>query len=450
MNDSKLSHVVDLLQNRDASGLAEWLAALPPGEAKRLATRLDIAEQALLFESLPLADAALLLQELTIAQAAAVLLELPTETAAALVAAFPSNEQADLVGELKSAAEPILAALPLDVAQRVRKLSEYHADSAGGLMIAEFLAFPESALVEDAIEDLRTNAARYARLHAQYAYVVDDAQRLSGVLRLRDLLLVERQVALREIMTREPLRVPADMPLDDVLRLFDRHPFFGLPVVDAANRLLGVVLATDVEEALADRSDRRMLLASGVWTGEEYRSMNWTSRVLRRFPWLAVSLVLSLAAASVIGLYEETLTAAIALTVFLPVISGMGGNSGNQALAVSIRELSLGLVQPREFLWVAGKEAIVGLVNGLVLGAAIAGVCLVWQGNGRLSFVVGAAIVLNTLIAACLGGILPLALQRWKLDPALASGPILAAITDLCGFLVALVLADNLLPRAGQ
>lgn len=449
MNDN-LSHVVDRLQNRDASGLTEWLAALPPGEAKRLVTRLDINEQAQLFELLPLADAALLLQELTIAQVAAVLLELPTETAAALVAAFPSNEQADLVGELKSAAEPILAALPLDVAQRVRKLSEYHADSAGGLMIAEFLAFPESASVEDAIEDLRANAARYARLHAQYAYVVDDAQRLSGVLRLRDLLLVERQVALREIMTREPLRVPADMPLDDLLRLFDRHPFFGLPVVDAANRLLGVVLATDVEEALADRSDRRMLLASGVWTGEEYRSMNWTSRVLRRFPWLAVSLLLSLAAASVIGLYEETLTAAIALTVFLPVISGMGGNSGNQALAVSIRELSLGLVHPREFLWVAGKEAIVGLVNGLILGAAIAGVCLVWQGNGRLSFVVGAAIVLNTLIAACLGGILPLALQRWKLDPALASGPILAAITDLCGFLVALVLADNLLPRAGQ
>jgi magnesium transporter len=376
-------------------------------------------------------------------------MHLPTDKATALVAAFPSNEQADLVGELKSAAEPILVALPLDVAQRVRKLSQYHADTAGGLMIGEFLAFPESALVEEAIEDLRANAARYARYHAQYAYVADDAQRLTGVLRLRDLLLVDRQVSLREIMTPKPLRVPADMQLDDLARLFDRHPYYGLPVVDGADRLLGVVLATDTEEALAERADRRMLLASGVWSGEEYRSMSWPGRVLRRFPWLAVSLLLSLAAASVIGWYEETLKAAIALTVFLPVISGMGGNSGNQALAVSIRELSLGLVQPREFLWVVGKEAVVGLVNGVILGVAIAGVCLLWQGNGRLSFVVGAAIVLNTLVAACLGGILPLALKRWKLDPALASGPILAAITDLCGFLVALVLADNLLPRAG-
>ena len=447
MSDINLSQFVDLLRARDVTRLSELLAALPPGESKRLATRLDTSAQAELFSLLPLADGALLLQELLIPQAAEVLLRLPVEKAAALVAGFPSNEQADLVGEMKSAAEPILAALPLDVAQRVRKLSEYHAETAGGLMIGEFLAFPETALVEDAITDLRTNATLYSRFHAQYAYVVDAAQRLTGVLRLRDLLLVERHVALQEIMTRSPLRVSADMPLDDLLRLFDRHPFYGLPVVDTANRLVGVVLDTDVEEAWAEQSDRRMLLASGVWSGEEYRSMNWTNRVLRRFPWLAVSLLLSLVAASVIGWYEETMTATIALAVFLPVISGMGGNSGNQALAVSIRELSLGLVQPREFVWVVGKEAIVGIVNGVILGVAIAVVCLVWQRNLLLSVVVGSAIIVNTLLAACLGGILPLALKRWKLDPALASGPILAAVTDLCGFLVALVLADNLLPR---
>ncbi|MBC7816575.1 MAG: CBS domain-containing protein [Planctomycetaceae bacterium] len=158
-------------------------------------------------------------------------------------------------------------------------------------MIAEFLAFPESALIGDVIEDLRTNAALYSRFHAQYAYVVDAGQRLTGVLRLRDLLLVERTLALREIMTRDPLRVPADTPLDDLLRLLDRHPYFGLPAVDAADRLLGTALATDCEEALSERSDRRMLLASGVWSGEEYRSMSWTNRAMRRFPWLAVSLL---------------------------------------------------------------------------------------------------------------------------------------------------------------
>jgi magnesium transporter len=137
------------------------------------------------------------------------------------------------------------------------------------------------------------------------------------------------------------------------------------------------------------------------------------------------------------------------LTVFLPVISGMGGNSGNQALAVSIRELSLGLVQPQEYLWVVTKEAVVGLTNGLLISIIVAALAWAWQRNLRLSAVVGIAIALNTLVAACLGGILPLILKQWRLDPALASGPVLAAVNDMCGFLLALVLADWILPGTG-
>jgi magnesium transporter len=259
-------------------------------------------------------------------------------------------------------------------------------------------------------------------------------------------LLLERSDPLSQAMIREPMRVPAEMPLDELLRFFDKHPYFGAPVVDAENRLLGVVLRADVEEASSERSDRRWLVASGVLGGEEIRSMTWSSRVLRRAPWLGISLILGLAAASVIGWYQETLASAIALTVFLPVISGMGVNSGNQALAVSIRELSLGLVQPQEFLWVVAKEAVVGTINGLLLAIMVAVLAWGWQRNIRLSAVVGIAVALNTLVAACLGGIIPLVLKRWRLDPALASGPVLSAITDLCGFLFALVLADLILP----
>jgi magnesium transporter len=203
----------------------------------------------------------------------------------------------------------------------------------------------------------------------------------------------------------------------------------------------------DVEEATSDRADRRILVMSGILRGEESRSMSWTGRVMRRAPWLCASLILSLAAASVIGWYQETLSAAIALAVFLPVISGMGGNSGNQALAVSIRELSLGLVQPHEFLRVVSKEVIVGLANGFVLGIVVTMLCFTWQRNIRLSLVVGLAIALNVVVSACLGGILPLLLKRGRFDPALASGPVLAAINDLCGFIFALALADTFLPK---
>jgi len=344
----------------------------------------------------------------------------------------------------------VLRDLAAETANRAERLSQYSPDTAGGLMVAELLRFPETASVADVIDDLRAHAEEYKRLQAQYAYIVDDLERLIGVLRLRDLLLLDRDDLLSQAMSRNPVRVHADLPLDELLRLFDKHPFFGVPVVDAENRLLGVVLRADVEEASSERADRRWLFASGVIGGEEVRSMTWSSRVLRRAPWLAISLLLSMVAASVIGWYQETLTSAIALTVFLPVISGMGGNSGNQALAVSIRELSLGLVQPQEFLWVVAKEAVVGLINGLLLAVIVAALAWGWQRSIRLSAVVGIAVALNTLVAACLGGIVPLVLKRWRLDPALASGPVLSAVTDLCGFLIALVLADLILLHAAS
>jgi magnesium transporter len=409
---------------------------------------LERTEQRQLLTLLPVDEAAQLLKELSISQAARMLTALAPARAAALVENFPSNEQADLVAELDDEASPIVASLSAATANRVRRLGQYRADTAGGLMVAEYVAYPEHVRVSDVIDDLRAHAPEYSRLDVQYAYITDSSDRLIGVLRLRDLLLLDHSEAASKAMTPEPHRVRSDATIDELLRFFDRHSFLGVPVVDGDNRLLGVVLRVDVEEATGERADRRMLLMSGVLGGEESRSMHWTSRVMKRAPWLCVSLLLSLAAASVIGWYQETLAAAIALAVFLPVISGMGGNSGNQALAVSIRELSLGLVQPKEFRWVVLKELSVGLTNGLILGLAVAALCFAWQRSLRLSVVVGLAIALNIVVAACLGGIVPLLLKNCRLDPALASGPVLAAVNDLCGFVFALVLADFLLPHS--
>ena len=170
-------------------------------------------------------------------------------------------------------------------------------------------------------------------------------------------------------------------------------------------------------------------------------------RSSRRLSWLSVNVVLNILAASVIVLYQDTLEKAIILAVFLPIISDMSGCSGNQAVAVSIRELALGLVRPREILRVLAKEASVGLLNGLVLGALLAIASLLWQGNPYLGFVVGTALAANTLLAACLGGVIPLALRAMKADPALASGPMLTTVTDMCGFFLLLSLAQFVLPK---
>ncbi|MFH1764622.1 MAG: magnesium transporter [Gemmatimonadota bacterium] len=170
-------------------------------------------------------------------------------------------------------------------------------------------------------------------------------------------------------------------------------------------------------------------------------------RSRRRLSWLSINIVLNILAASVIAFYQDTLAAVIALAVFLPIISDMSGCSGNQAVAVSIRELTLGLLKPYEYLRVIMKEGAVGMINGLVLGVLLGAVATLWQGNLYLGMVVGIALMLNTLLAVLLGGLIPLALKSLKQDPALASGPILTTVTDMMGFLMVLSFASMMLSK---
>ena len=167
----------------------------------------------------------------------------------------------------------------------------------------------------------------------------------------------------------------------------------------------------------------------------------------RRLAWLSANIVLNVLAASVIVYFEDTLTRLIALAAFLPIISDMSGCSGNQAVAVSMRELSLGLVRPREVLRVWGKEVSVGLINGVSLGVLLGLVAWLWRGNPTLGIVVGVALALNTIVAVSIGGSVPLILKGLGVDPALASGPILTTVTDICGFFFALGLASLALSR---
>jgi magnesium transporter len=206
--------------------------------------------------------------------------------------------------------------------------------------------------------------------------------------------------------------------------------------------MVGVVIRADFDEASADQASRTLLRFSGIVLGEEFRTMPLLNRVGGRLAWLATTLLLSFSAASVVGLFQNTLSEFIALAVFLPVISGMSGNAGNQAIAVSMRELSLGLIKPHEIIWVLTKEAAVGAINGLALGIALTLVALLWKGNLYLGLVVGGAQSLSILLAACLGGIVPMFLKRLGFDPAVASAPLLTTITDAAGFFLTLGLAS--------
>ena len=436
------------IENDDVEGVEDTLHSLTPSETARTLSRLSPADQSHLLTMLPADEAADLVIDVPDAQAAVMIERLTPEEAASIVEALPSDERADLLGDIsKAAAQDILDELPPEEAEDVRELLSYPEESAGGVMIREILRYKENWTVGDVLTDLREFAEKYAKYNVQYTYVIDVSDRLQGVVRLRDLVLAPSRMPITEIMIADPVSVHVEDTLEMLHDAFEKHHYIGMPVVDQENRLIGVVLGDDVREEEHHHAEEAYLESAGIVGGEELRTMSFFRRSSRRLSWLSVNVLLNILAASVIALHQDTLEAVIILAVFLPIISDMSGCSGNQAVAVSIRELTLGVIQPRDVLRVFWKEGIVGVFNGIVLGALLGGVAWIWQGNVYLGLVVGSALAVNTILAVLLGGAVPLALRGMKMDPALASSPILTTVTDMAGFFLVLTLAAHFLAK---
>ncbi|MCP4641632.1 MAG: magnesium transporter [bacterium] len=422
--------------------LDTFLDTISPAELARALSRLDDPSRTAVLTLLNPEDAADLLEELSDAQGADLLEELAPPQAAAIVDEMESDERADVLGELDSdEVEAILREMDPEEAEDARTLLTYPPDTAGGLMVTEFVAYPMSMTVRDVLQDLRKNAEMYSDYGVQYVYVLSEEERLVGVVRLRDLVLSPGDLPLPKIMIPNPLYALASTELDELDHVFERYTFVGLPVTNEQGTLVGVVRRSDVEEAQGERAEEALMRFGGIISGEELRSMPVTSRAFRRLMWLVLNLGLSLCAASIIMFYRETMDAFIELAFFIPVIGNMSGCSGNQAVAVSIREMSLGLIKPEDYVRVFIKEAQVGVLNGLAIGGLIAVVSYVWLQNPMFSLVVGSALAINSVVALSLGGLIPLVLRRVHADPALAAPLAVTTLADMCGFFLMLSMA---------
>lgn len=434
-----------LVKDANVASVEAYLDELPATEVARAVSRISDQWRTELLTSLSPDDAAEILQSVPDEQAVDWIEQLPAAEAAAIIEQLPSDEQADVLNAISDgSAEEILAEMHPVAAAEARALARYSDDTAGGLMVTEYLAYPEDRTVEQVITDMKVHADRYRDYPVQYAYVTGENNQLVGVLRLRDLLLAERREPIRSLMIERPLTLPSHADLDHLRDFFETYSFLGVPVTDDRGRLLGVLHRGAVDDALRERDVSDFRKAQGILQ-EEFRTMPLLVRARRRLSWLSMNIFLNVIAASVIAVYQDVLAQVIALAVFLPIISDMSGCSGGQAVAVSMRELSLGLARPNEVLRVWLQEVRVGLLNGIVLGLLIAAIAWLWHGNAYLGLVVGMALAANTVIAVSIGGTLPLLMRRLKLDPALASGPILTTVTDMCGFFLILSLASLLL-----
>jgi magnesium transporter len=438
----------ELIQSNDIAQIEAVFASSPPVEIARMISSLARPVQICLLEMLGPEESAHLISKISGLGTANLVTQLPTTQAVSIVKEMSRDQQVHFLRKIgDDDAEAILDEIKPKKAEKVRKLMSYPENTAGGLMITEYLSYPEDMLVKEVLDDLREHGETYSDFDIQYAYVVSETGHLSGVLRLRDLLMAPRNRVLSETMIKTPLHVNINASLRDLKAFFSQYAFLGAPVTDDEGKLVGVIRSSSVREAANRQNNQLFLKFAGIVGGEESRNMSLFKRSSRRLSWLSINIVLNIIAASVIAIYQDTLEKAIVLAVFLPIISDMSGCSGNQAVAVSIRELTLGLVRPRELVRVLAKESAVGVINGLVLGILLGGAAILWQGNPYLGLVVGVSLAANTLVAVSLGGLIPLILKGMRTDPALASGPLLTTVTDMCGFFFVLSFASLMLPR---
>ncbi len=436
----------DYLNSNDTEGLTHFLSGLSGEDSLRAFMRLDSNEQQQVLERINPVAAAEVMAVIPAQPAAGLLEELNPQLAASIVSEMPSSSQADVLGDLDAEdLEEILRYMDEREALGARHLMAYDDHVAGGLMVTEYFSYPRMYRARAVLNDLQRREEEYELNHVLDIYVTGHAQQLLGLCHLRDIALAAPDTRLADIY-RPALSVRDTATLVELEHFFSQHHLSAVPVVDDGQRMLGVLRRRAVFDALGKEAEAAYLKSRGIVGGEELRSMPTLLRSRRRLSWLTVNILLNVIAASVIAQFQDVLSAVIVLAVFLPIISDMSGCSGNQAVAVSMRELALGMIKPQDFYYVWRKEAVVGVINGLVLGLLIALVAWAWQGNPWLGLVVGFALSLNTLIAVSVGGTLPVLLKRFRIDPAVASGPILTTVTDMCGFFLLLATAGLMLP----
>lgn len=414
-------------------------AATPAEMADRL-ERLKTEAALELLESQPPDTGARILMELESEHGSRLLARSETARIIDWTASLAPNHAADLLARVApDRRQEILDGLSPDHAQAVTHLLRYPPDSAGGIMDDAFLSVHADGTVAEGLERLRSRMARRTA-DVGYLYVTETTGELIGVVSVRDFLFAPPQRRVRDIMNREIrfLRVTDDQ--EAITRQIERLRYMGLPVVDERQRLVGVVRVTEALRVAETEATEDMQLMVGL-SGEEQVHTPWSVAIKRRLPWLGVNLGTALLAATVVGVFEETISRWTALVVFLPLISAVAGNAGVQALTVIIRGLALGHVAAGDAIRILRKELAIGAINGLLLGLALGLIGFGWKGSLILGAVAGSAMMLNQVVGVLSGVLVPFGLKALRIDPATASSILVTTMTDILGFLIFLGLA---------
>lgn len=418
--DTPLLLLVEDFVQRDPSAVARRLEAMAEEDALTVVQLLPRGLKAGLIPHLQVSYAAAMLAGISPEDFEAVIRGLPPERAATIVSYLPDEVQ-----------QALFPYLPEKVGRHVRELLEYPSDSIGRIMSTQFLSFHKGLKARDAIRKIRSQFKR--KPTASYAYVVDDADLLVGVMNMHDLLLAAPDATLDSVMRREVFSLRPFMTQAEAADELSRRRYFAAPVVDAENRLLGIIKAERLLQGISHEiaGDIPKMFGAGGDEGA-FSTLGYSLR--KRLPWLHVNLATAFMAAGVVALFETTIAQITVLAVFLPVVAGQGGNAGAQSLAVVMRGLVMREIPRSRYGPLIFKEGMLGLINGVVTGLVTAVVAWLWQGNPALGLVVGLGMIVNLVCAGVAGASIPIGLKSVGLDPAQSSSIILTTVTDVVGF----------------
>jgi len=374
---------------------------------------------------------------------AELLVNLTPERRSEIVEELDYDDATDLISQLdESDQQEILREIDQEDATNIRALLNYEEDTAGGLMDTDLIKVNGNLTRNEALEEIIRQSEEMEEFYTLYA--VNDDDILLGILSIKDIIKAKKQVTVQELVNKDFVYVKVDLDQEEVAKLISQYNLNSIPVVNDNMKLLGRITVDDIIDVMEEENTEDILKISGVSEDEEL-SGGWRNAVKSRLPWLIINLGTAFLAASVIRSYEDTAAKLPIISAYMIIIAGMGGNAATQALAVTVRRISLSDLTDRQAYITVFKEFLVGMTNGAANGVIVAVVAFWYDSNPMLGLVMFLAMTGNLIIAGLTGATIPLVLKRVGIDPAVASSIIITTFTDCIGFLLPLWLATKLL-----
>lgn len=420
------------LNSYHSADLADIFQQLKPEERLVCFTKLDEEKAAEVIEYLP--------PQLQVE----ILGDIDESLASRLISKLPHDEAADVLGEMEDdETQEYLEKLPEKFSSEIRELLTYNEDTAGGIMNPMVLTVGTAMSVKDALDTIRIKAEK-ENMELHYVYVVDKHNHLQGVVSLRNLLTSPVDLSISDIMSKDIVKVHVDDYQGHIADIFMKYQFNALPVVDLYNHLKGIVTWDDVQDIVEEETTDEIYTSSGIVTDlcddDDILTGSLSHSIKARIPWLFITLIGEFIAVSITNKYDKTFSALPVIAAFMPLLAGLGGNIGTQSITLMVRGMSTGQITLQSGWHQIMRETLTGLSIGFIFGVLVTLVTWGWQHNLELGLIVGIAMSLNMTIATVIGTCTPLILKKMKIDPAVASGPVIATTIDVVGLAVYLTL----------